>query len=69
MSTEKNEILDFCYTFSQLTISMFLERCNIQRSNFYSGQVSIHKLRKLKKEIIKECKKLGVEIYDEANSL
>lgn len=69
MNSEKNEILDFCYTFSQLTISMFLERCNIQRSNFYTGNVSILKLRKLKKEIIKECKKLGVEIYEHTNSI
>lgn len=69
MNSEKNEILDFCYTFSQLTISMFLERCNIQRSNFYTGNVSILKLRELKKEIIKECKKLGVEIYEQTNSL
>lgn len=67
MSKEKNDILNFCYAFSQLTISLFLERCEIQRSNFYTGKVSIYKLRKLKQEIEKEIKKLGVSI-DEYNS-
>lgn len=62
MSKEKKELLNFAYTFSQLTMSLFLERCNIQRSNFYTGQVSIHKLRNLKTEIEKELKKIGVEI-------
>lgn len=64
MSKEKKELLNFAYTFSQLTMNLFLERCNIQRSNFYTGKVTVYKLRKLKDEILKELKKIGVDINE-----
>lgn len=70
MSQEKEKLIDFCQGFSQLTIKYFLERSNIQSSNFYTGNVSIHKLRKLKKDIIEKFEELeNVYNVNKTNSL
>lgn len=61
MNREKQNLLDFCQGFSQLTMKYFLERNEVKSSNFYKGEVSKTKLIDLKDDIIQKIEELEIK--------
>ena len=58
---EKERLLNFITDFSQLTIKYFADRNEVATSNLYTGKVSIHKLRKIKDNIIEKIEEIEIK--------